>query len=113
MAASLYAWFAFYIDDLVAKFEKKGYNVIMITTDSIKIAGEYNQEDNLVSIGNGLGEFKIEYQGQANYYSIGHYEEDKVKWKGKPLYMIEGYTKCQFIDNIEEEKKVYEKYAIK
>lgn len=113
LAASLYAWFAFYIDDLVAKFEKKGYNVIMITTDSIKIAGEYNQEDNLVSIGNGLGEFKIEYQGQANYYSIGHYEEDKVKWKGKPLYMIEGYTKCQFIDNIEEEKKVYEKYAIK
>lgn len=113
LAAGLYAWFAYYIYNLVAKFEKKGYNVIMITTDSIKIAGKYNLEDNLVTIGDGLGEFKIEYQGEANYHSIGHYEENKVKWKGKPLYMIEGYSKCQFVDNIEEEKKVYEKYAIK
>ena len=113
LAAGLYAWFSYYINDLVAKFQKKGYNVIMITTDSIKIEGQYKFEDNLVTIGDGLGEFKIEYQGQACYYSVGHYEEAKVKWKGKPLYMIEGYTRCQFIENIEEEKRVYEKYAIK
>ena len=31
LAASLYAYFAWYIDDLVCKFTKKGYNVIMIT----------------------------------------------------------------------------------
>ena len=113
LAASLYAWFAWYVDKLVALFKSKGYNVIMITTDSIKIAGRYNLEDNLVTIGDGLGEFKIEYEGEANYYSVGHYEENKVKWKGKPLYIIEGYTKCKFVEDIEKEKLVYEKYAIK
>ena len=113
LAASLYAWFAWYIDNLVALFENKGYNVIMITTDSIKIRGKYNPEDNIVTLGNGLGEFKTEYEGEAKYFSVGHYEENKVKWKGKPLYMQEGYSKCEFVDNIEKEKKVYEKYAIK
>lgn len=113
LAASLYAWFAWHIDNLVAKFSKKGYNVIMVTTDSIKIAGEYNEADNLVKLGTGLGEWKVEYKGEAKYMSQGHYEESRVKWKGKPLYMAEGYPKCQFIDNIEKEKKIYEKYAIK
>ena len=112
LAASLYAWFAWYIDNLVAIFEKKGYNVIMITTDSIKIKGKYNLDDNLVKIGDGLGEFKIEYEGPAEYISKGHYIENEVKWKGKPLYLQHGYTRCNFIDNIEEEREIYEKYAI-
>lgn len=112
IAASLYAWFAWYIDNLVVKFEKKGYNVIMITTDSIKIQGQYNMNDNLIPIGNGLGEFKVEYEGEAKYFSEGHYKESSEKWKGKPLYMIDGFTKCEFVNNIEKEKKIYEKYAI-
>lgn len=112
LTASLYAWFAWNIDDLVAKFTKKGYNVIMVTTDSIKIAGEYNEADNLVKIGNGLGEFKVEYKGEAKYISAGHYEEARTKWKGKPQYMIDGYTKCKFVEDIEKEKAIYEKYAI-
>lgn len=113
LAASLYAWFAWHIDSLVAKFEKKGYNVIMVTTDSIKIAGTYNEADNLVKLGNGLGEWKVEYQGEAKYLSEGHYEEQRIKWKGKPMYMRDGYPKCKFIENIEEEKPIYEKYAVK
>lgn len=113
LAASLYAWFAWYIDNLVEKFEKKGYNVIMITTDSIKIVGKYNQDDNIIEIGSKLGQFKVEYEGEAKYISEGHYKESKVKWKGKPLYMQEGFTKCNFIENIKEEKKIYEKFAIK
>lgn len=113
MASSLYAWFAWYIDNLVVNFKKKGYNVIMITTDSIKIKGKYNFDDNIVKIGNGLGEFKIEYQGEAIYESLGHYQEDRVKWKGKPLYMAHGFDKCQFVENIEKEKAIYEAYAIK
>lgn len=112
LAASLYAWFEWHIDNLVAKFKEKGYRVIMITTDAIKIAGKYNPEDNLVKLGNGLGEFKIEYEGEANYYTQGHYQEDKIKWKGKPAYMIDGFKRCKFVDNIEEEKPIYEKYAI-
>ena len=112
LAASLYAYFAWYIDDLVAKFENKGYNVIMITTDSIKIQGKYNIEDNLVPMGNGIGEFKVEYEGEAKYFTQGHYKESIEKWKGKPLYMIDGFTKCEFIDNIDKEKEVYERYAI-
>lgn len=112
LASSLYAYFAWYIDNLVAKFENKGYNVIMITTDSIKIQGKYNVADNLVTIGNGLGEFKVEYEGEAKYFSEGHYKESSEKWKGKPLYMIDGFTKCEFIDNIDKEKEVYEKYSI-
>lgn len=113
LAASLYAWFAWYIDNLVIQFTKKKYNVIMITTDSIKIEGKYNENDNIIELGPELGQFKVEYQGAANYYSEGHYEESKVKWKGKPLYLQEGYTKCQFVDNIYEEKKIYERFAIK
>lgn len=113
LAASLYAWFAWYIDNLVEKFTKMKYNVIMITTDSIKIEGKYHPEDNIIELGTGLGQFKVEYEGEAKYISEGHYEESKVKWKGKPLYMQEGYTKCQFVDNIKEERKIYEKYAIK
>lgn len=113
LAASLYAYFAWYIDNLVENFSKKGYNVIMITTDSIKIQGKYNPEDNLVEIGNGLGQFKIEYEGEAKYITQGHYEESTVKWKGKPLYMQLGYPKCQFIDNLKEERSIYEKFAIK
>lgn len=113
IAASLYAYFAWHIDNLVAKFEKRGYNVIMVTTDSIKIAGKYNISDNLVTIGKGLGEFKVEYEGDAKYLAIGHYEEGKVKWKGKPQYMRDGLSKCEFIDNIEKERKIYESYAIK
>lgn len=113
LAASLYAYFAWYIDNLVAKFENKGYNVIMITTDSIKVAGKYNAADNLVAIGNGLGEFKVEYEGEAKYLAIGHYEEGKTKWKGKPQYMRDGHSKCLFVENIEKEKEIYEKYAIK
>jgi hypothetical protein len=112
LAASLYAYFAWHIDDLVAKFKAKGYNVIMVTTDSIKIVGKYNQEDKLVKIGNGLGEFKIEYTGPGKYLSVGHYEEDTVKWKGKPEYMRNGFNQCNFIDNIESERRIYEKYAI-
>ena len=112
LAASLYSWFAWYIDNLVAKFENKGYNVIMITTDSIKIKGKYNLKDDIIEIGNGLGQFKVEYEGDANYISEGHYIENKVKWKGKPLYLQEGFTKCSFIDNIRREKNIYEKYAI-
>ena len=113
MAASLYAYFAWYIDDLVYKFTEKGYNVIMITTDSIKIEGKYNEQDNLIPIGTGLGEFKYEYQGQAKYFSEGHYEEGTVKWKGKPEYMRLGYTKCKFVEDIGKEKKIYERFAIK
>ena len=113
LAASLYAWFAWYIDNLVAKFKNKGYNVIMITTDSIKIEGKYNESDNIITIGTGLGEFKLEYEGEAKYLSIGHYEENKAKWKGKPEYMRTGHSKCLFVENIEEEKEIYEKYAIK
>ena len=112
IAASLYAWFEWYIGNLVVKFREKGYNVIMITTDSIKLQGKYNLEDNLIPIGNGLGEFKLEYEGEAKDFSEGHYKEDAEKWKGKPLYMIEGFSKCEFIDNLEAEKGVYEKYAI-
>ena len=112
LASSLYAYFAWYINKLVDNFEEKGYNVIMITTDSIKIKGKYNFNDNLVKIGDGLGEFKVEYEGEATYESLGHYEENRIKWKGKPLYMIDGYDKCKFIENVDKEKKVYEKYAI-
>lgn len=113
LASSLYAWFAWHIDNLVASFKKKGYNVIMVTTDSIRIAGKYNPKDNLVKIGTGLGEFKVEYEGEAKYHSQGHYEESKVKWKGKPQYMIDGWPKCDFIENIKEELPIYEKYAIR
>lgn len=112
LAASLYAFFEWKISDFVASFEKKGYNVIMITTDSIKIAGDYRVEDNIVKLGNGLGEFKIEYVGDGNYYSEGHYEEQRVKWKGKPLYMINGQPRCEFIDNLDKELPIYEEYAI-
>lgn len=113
LAASLYAYFAWYIDNLVEKFSEKGYNVIMITTDSIKVEGKYNIEDNLIEIGTGLGQFKVEYEGEAKYITQGHYEESKTKWKGKPLYMQMGFTKCSFIDNIKEERKIYEKFAVK
>lgn len=113
LAASLYAWFAWHIQNLVDKFEKNKYHVIMITTDSIKIKGEYKFEDNIVPIGDGLGEFKLEYKGEAKYYSEGHYEELKTKWKGKPQYLIDGHKICQFVENIEEELPIYEKYAIK
>ena len=113
LAASLYAYFEWYINSLVEKFENKMYNVIMVTTDSIKIVGKYNIEDEIVRLGEGLGEFKIEYEGEAEYISQGHYTEKEVSWKGKPQYMIDGYPKCKFIDNIEQEKEVYEKYAVK
>ena len=113
LAASLYAYFAWYIDDLVRRFTDKGYKVIMVTTDSIKISGKYNPEDNLVVIGDGLGEFKVEYEGEAKYISAGHYEEKSIKWRGKPEYMRLGYSKCEFIDNIEKEKEIYETFAIK
>lgn len=112
MAASLYAFFAWHVNNLVYKFKKKGYNVIMVTTDSIKIAGTYRVEDNLIPIGNGLGEFKIEYQGDAKYFSSGHYEEESIKWKGKPEYMRQGYKKCLFVENLKEEQKIYEKFAV-
>ena len=101
MAAGLYAWFSWKIDYLVDSFEKKGYNVIMVNTDSIKIEGRYNRSDNLVTIGDGLGEFKVEYEGMAEYMSEGHYKEQREKWKGKPAYMIDGYPRCKFIENIE------------
>ena len=100
------------IDYLVDSFEEKGYNVIMVNTDSIKIEGKYNRSDNLVTIGDGLGEFKVEYEGMAEYISEGHYKEQREKWKGKPAYMIDGYSRCKFIENIEEELEIYEKYAI-
>ena len=112
LAASLYAFFTWFIDDLVMKFTKKKYKVVMITTDSIKIQGEYNEADNLVPLGPGLGQFKYEYSGIAEYLSAGHYEESKVKWKGKPQYMIKGNKICKFVENIEEELKIYEEYAI-
>ena len=112
MAAGLYAWFAWKIDNLVDKFEKKGYKVIMVNTDSLKIEGKYNRAHNLVPIGDGLGEFKVEYEGMAEYISEGHYKEQREKWKGKPAYMIDGYPRCKFIENLEEEKEIYEKYAV-
>lgn len=112
IAASLYAYFAWYIDDLVNRFENKGYNVVMVTTDSIKIKGQYHPEDNLVTIGDGLGEFKYEYMGEAKYMSVGHYIENKEKWKGKPEYMAKGMPRCKFVEDIEKEKKIYETYAI-
>lgn len=111
LASSLYAYFAWHIDNLVGKFSKKGYNVIMVTTDSIKIQGDYNFNDNIVEIGTGLGQWKLEYTGDATYYSEGHYQESKVKWKGKPQYLIDGYPVCKFIDNIDKELEIYEKYA--
>lgn len=111
LASSLYAWFAWHIDNLVATFEKKGYNVVMVTTDSVKIVGKYNEADDVVKIGSGLGEWKVEYEGNAQYHSEGHYEEARIKWKGKPKYMIDGNKRCQFIDNLEEELPIYEKYA--
>lgn len=112
LAASLYAFFAWYIDDLVEKFTKKKYNVIMITTDSIKIQGDYNESDNIVELGDKLGQFKYEYNGEAEYITSGHYIESKVKWKGKPKYLIKGNKICNFIENVEEELEVYEEYAI-
>lgn len=112
LVAGLYAYFAWYIDDLVAKFENAGYNVIMVTTDSVKIVGKYNTCDDLLKIGDGLGEFKVEYEGVANYITAGHYEENEIKWKGKPGYMRQGLPKCKFIEDIEKEKKIYEKFAI-
>lgn len=112
LVASLYAFFAYYIDFLVDQFKKKGYNVIMVTTDSIKIAGDYNEEDNIVKVGDGLGEFKVEYKGDAKYFSEGHFVEGKEKWKGKPKYMQDGFEKCLFVENIENEKVIYEKYAV-
>ena len=113
LAASLYAWFSWFIDDLVAKFEKNGYNVIMITTDAIKLRGKYNPESNIVKLGEGLGEFKVEFEGEAEFFTEGHYEQGgNVKWKGKPLYMIEGNPRCKFIENLEEELPIYEKYAV-
>lgn len=112
LAASLYALFEHKIKNIVDDFKQKGYHVIMVTTDSIKIAGKYRLEDDLVKIGDGLGEFKIEYEGEATYFSEGHYEESKVKWKGMPQYIIDGYKRCKFVENIEEEKEVYLKYAV-
>lgn len=112
IAASLYAYFAWHIDNLVKRFENAGYHVIMVTTDSIKISGKYNFEDNLITIGNGLGEFKVEYEGEAKYITSGHFEEGKVKWKGKPEYMRMGLPRCLFIDNIKEEKAIYEEFAV-
>lgn len=112
IAASLYAWFAWYIGTLVDKFENSGYKVVSISTDCVKIKGKYNPSDNVVTLGNGLGEFKIEYEGEAKYISVGHYEEDKVKWKGKPLYIAEGNNRCNFIETPEKERKIYERFAI-
>lgn len=112
LAASLYAWFANYIQKLVKKFNAKGYEVVSLSTDCVKIKGKYNIEDNVVTIGNGLGEFKIEYEGEAEYISQGHYVEDKIKWKGRPQYLIKGYKKCNFIDISEEERRIYEEFAI-
>lgn len=114
LVSSLYALFHYNIETIVKKFENKGYKVIMVTTDAIKIAGSYNESDNLIQIGDGLGEFKYEFIGEANYESVGHYTEDKVKWKGKPAYLQDGNANCEFInpDKFNEEIKIYEKYAI-
>lgn len=112
LAAGLYALFEWNIKKIVGDFKNKGYNVIMVSTDSIKIAGEYNESDNLVEIGSGLGQFKYEYSGDADYISSGHYTEKIEKWKGMPRYLIDGNARCTFVDNIEEEKGVYETYAI-
>lgn len=111
LAASLYAWFAWYIDYLVDRFEKAGYEVIMVTTDSIKIKGDYKKSDRIVKLGKGLGEFMIEYVGEGVYYKEGHYEEDVVKWKGKPEYMRDGTGMLKFVENLEEEKDIYENFA--
>lgn len=112
LAASLYAWFSWHIDGLVKRFQEKGYKVIMVTTDSIKVAGGYNPADGLVTLGGGLGEWKVEYTGDATYISEGHYTESREKWKGKPRYMVDGYERCTFIEKIEEEKEVIIKYAV-
>ena len=112
LAAGLYALFEWNIKKIVGDFKNKGYNVIMVSTDSIKIAGDYHEEDKLIEIGAGLGQFKYEYKGEANYISSGHYKEEREKWKGKPQYLIDGNEKCLFIENIEKEKAIYEKYAI-
>lgn len=112
IAASLYAWFEWYIKNLVKKFESKGYKVISISTDCIKIKGKYNPDDDIVKLGNGLGEFKVEYEGEAEYYSVGHYVEDKIKWKGMPQYLAIGLTRCNFIETPEKEREIYERFAI-
>lgn len=113
IAAGIYAWMEYYFTNLIEKFKKKGYHIIMVNTDSIKVKGFYNKEDNLVVLGNNLGEFSIEYVGESKYISEGHYEEDKVYWKGKPRYLHDGrYKVCTFIENLEEEKEIYEKFAI-
>ena len=111
LAAGLYALFEWKIKNLVGAFKKKKYNVIMINTDSIKIAGNYNESDNLVEIGLGLGQFKYEYSGDSEFISEGHYIEKEEKWKGKPKYLIDGYNECNFIEDIEEERIIYETYA--
>ena len=54
----------------------------------------------------------FEFEGEAKFYSSGHYEDSSIKWKGKPMYLIEGNRRCQFIDNLKEEKKIYDKFAI-
>lgn len=114
IAASLYAYFEWYSNYLVNAFTNKGYKVIMVTTDAVKIAGKYNESDEIVKLGDGLGEFKIEYEGEAIYYSSGHYEEAETKWKGVPKYMRHGLQKCNFIEleDLKKERKTYEKFAI-
>lgn len=112
IASSLYAFFAWYIDNLVNMFTNANYSVIMVTTDSIKIKGNYNSNDKLLKIGKGLGDWKVEYVGEAEYISQGHYKENRVKWKGMTQYRIDGHKRLEFINNIDLEKEIYERYAV-
>ena len=111
LAASLYAYFEWYVGNLVYKLKKNKYNVIMVTTDSVKIAGHYDESSNILKIGDGLGEFKLEYKGESNYLSQGHYEEGSIKWKGMPEYLRGGGRPCKFIEELEEERGINEKFA--
>lgn len=112
IAASIYALNEWYMKDLKHRLEEAGYKIIAINTDSIKIKGKYNEKDGIIDIGEELGQFRIEYQGLAKYYSVGHCEEDKVKWKGKAGYMINGNEPCMFVENLEKELKIYKEFAI-
>lgn len=115
IASSIYAWMEWYMSSLVQAFKDKGYKVILVNTDAIKIVGEYNTEDNLIPLGEGLGEFKVEYVGESDFITEGHYlEGNKLRWKGMPEYMRDGVTKaCKYtFDTLNKEKEIYIKYAI-
>lgn len=71
--ASIYARNKVEMQTYVNKFIEKGYTVMLVKTDAIKIVGDYNSEDNLVVLGDNVGEFKIEGNGRGRFISKGNY----------------------------------------